>query len=63
MSWRSPFEYMPLGSYAIGLNGEVYWRKEVSAELKERFLRDLERLRAETRERNAKGIFSDKDMY
>lgn len=36
------FLYMPAGSYAILPNGEVFFRQEVSAELKERFLKDLE---------------------
>ena len=63
MSIISPFPYMPPGSYAMLIDGSIFWRKEVSPELKERFLRDLEKERKETRERNSKGIYSDKDIY
>ena len=61
--WSNNFDYMPDGSYRVFMGGRVEFSDNVSEELKERFMADLKRLREETAERNAKGIFTDSDYY
>lgn len=51
------FEYMPKGSYAIHTDGTPIFLKEVSEDLKERFIKDLKAYQEEYEDKS-KSIFN-----